>query len=165
MAADSRRSRTAIAIWNRSGACSWPRSEGRVERGTLRRGQVRHAGPQRANQLMKPRKRQMRLGLHSGRAQHREAALTRQSGRHGQQPGLADARLAVQHERPAAAGGQASPAAAGGQASPAAILNSVEQRNQQLDLGVPAEQRPGVTRSDRHQRTIFPATCVKNSVT
>jgi hypothetical protein len=106
----------------------------------------------------------MRLGLHSGRAQHREAAFARGRSRHGQQPGLADSRLAVQHERPAATGGQASSAATGGQASsaatggqasPAAILNSVEQRNQQLDLGVPAEQRLRATRSDGHQRTIL----------
>ena len=99
------------------------------------------------NQLMKARKRQVRLGLHSGRAQHREAAFARQSSRHGQQPGLADSRLPVQHERPAATGGQGSAAAAGGQgsaaatggqANAAAILDSVKQRSQQLDLGVPA---------------------------
>ena len=108
---------------------------------------MRQAGTQRVNQLMKARKRQVRLGLHSGRAQHREAAFARQSSRHGQQPGLADSRLAVQHQRSAAA------------------LDSVKQRSQQLGLGVPAEQRPGVTGSDGHQRTIFPATCVKKSVT
>ena len=130
-------------------------SEGRVERGALRRGQVRGPEPQRANQLMQARERQMRLGLHSGRAHHREAAFARRRGRRGQQPGLADARLAVQHERPAAAGGQASSAAAGGQASPAAATDAVKQRGQQLDLGVPADQRPRVTRGDGHQRTIL----------
>ena len=70
-------------------------SEGCVERGALRRGQARRAETQRANQLMKARKRQMRLGLHAGRAQHREAAFARQRSRRGQQaPGLADSRLA-----------------------------------------------------------------------
>jgi hypothetical protein len=104
---------------------------------------------------MKARKRQMRLGLHSGRAQHREATFARKPSRHGQQPGLADSRLAGQDERPAATGGQA---------SPAATLDSVKQRSQQLDLGVPADQRRGVARSDGHQRTILAArrTCVTN---
>ena len=77
-------------------------SEGRVEHGTLRRGQVRHAEPQRAKQLVQARERQMRLGLHPGRDQHREAAFARELSGHGQEPGLADARLSGQHERGAA---------------------------------------------------------------
>ena len=75
---------------------------------------------QRAEQLMKARKRQMSLGLHSGRAQHREATFARKLSRHGKKPGLADSRLAVQHERAAA------------------IPAAIKQRSQQLDLGVPA---------------------------
>jgi hypothetical protein len=67
-------------------------------------------------------------------------------GRQGQHPGLADPRLAVPHERPAAA--------AGGQASSAAATDSVQQRSQQLDPGVPADQRPGITRGDGHQKTL-----------
>src|SRR5713226_6537632 len=81
----------------------------------------------------------MRLGLHSGRAQHREAAFARKRSRHGKQPGLADSRLAVQYERAAAP------------------LDSIKQRSQQLNLGVPTEQRPKVARKDGHQRTILAA--------
>src|SRR5260370_4719891 len=114
-------------------------SEGRAGRGGLCRGQVRRAETQGANQLMKARKGQVRLGLHPSRAQHREAALARKPSRHGQKTGLAGSRLAVQHERAAA------------------TLDSVKQRSQQLDLGVPAEQRPRVAPSDRHQRTILAA--------
>ena len=133
------------------------RFEGRVEHGALRSRQVRGAQTQRANQLMKAGKRQMRLGLHSGRAQHREATFARNASRHGEQPGFADSRLAVQDERPAATGGQA---------SPAATLDSVKQRSQQLDLSVPADQRRRAARSDGHQRTILAArrTCVTNCV-
>jgi hypothetical protein len=46
------------------------------------------------------------------------------------------------------------PAAAGGQASSAAATDSVQQRSQQLDPGVPADQRPGITRGDGHQKTL-----------
>ena len=100
---------------------------------------------QRAEQLMKARERQMSLGLHSGRAQHREAAFARELSGHGQKPGLADSRLAVQHERAAA------------------IADAIKQRGQQLDLGVPAEQRPGVAHSGRHQGTILPhSPCCRN---
>ena len=70
---------------------------------------------------MKAREGQMSLGLHSGRAPHRDTAFARAPGGHGQKPGLADARLAEQHERAAA------------------IADTVKQRSQQLDLGVPAE--------------------------
>jgi hypothetical protein len=126
-------------------------SEGRVEHGALGGRQVRHAETQRTQELMKAGERQMSLGLHPGRADHREAALARRRGRRGQQPGLPDARLAVQHERAAAAG------------------DPVEQRGQQLDLRIPAEQRSGITRSARHQAhpRSAPAdrkTCVRNCV-
>jgi hypothetical protein len=106
--------------------------------------------PQRAEQLVKARKRQMSLGLDSGRVQHREPALTGSLSRRGQQPGFADSRLAVQHERAAA------------------ITDAIKQRGQQLDLGVPAEQRPGMARSDRHLQNHPPprpraaSTCVTN---
>jgi len=68
---------------------------------------------------------------------HREAAFARERSRRGQQPGLADARLAVQHERAAA------------------TLDSIEQRSQQLDLGVPAEQRRGVAPQRSTSETIL----------
>src|SRR5260221_769165 len=87
----------------------------------------------------------MRRGLHSGRAEHREAAFACKRSRHGKEPGLADSRLAVQHERAAA------------------IVDSIKQRSQQLDLGVPAEQRPGVARSDGHQEPSSPTDLQKGT--
>jgi hypothetical protein len=126
--------------------------EGGVEHRPLRGGQVRHLGTQRAQQLMQARERQISLGLHPGRAQHHQTAFAGQVSRHREQPRLADARLAVQHQRAATRAGTA------------------QQRGDQTDLGAPAEQRPGVARRARHLLNHPPPvpvparTCVTNYV-
>ena len=114
-------------------------AEGRVERGALHGRQACSAQTHRAKQLMQARESQMSLGLHSGRAQHREVAFACERGRLCKQPRLADPRLTPQDN------------------CAAAVSDSTEQRRQQLDFGFPTEQRRKVDRRSGHEGTILAA--------
>ena len=78
-------------------------SEGGVERVPLGRRQLDCTLAYGTEHLTQTRKRQVGFRLHAGRGEHRHAALACSSRRLRQQTRLADARIAVQHERSAPA--------------------------------------------------------------
>ena len=96
-------------------------AERSVEHGAVSREQAVCVATHWAQELVQTRERDAGLALHARRCQRPDAARAGERGRLGQQPGLADARLAAQHERAAAA------------------LDLAQQRTQRLGLGVSAE--------------------------
>ena len=99
--------------------------ERRQERRALGRRELRGAAEDRAQQLVQARERQVRLGLDAGRPQHLHLARGRALGHRGQQRGLADTRLAAHDERAAS------------------IAHPVDERREQCDLAITAEDAVG----------------------
>ena len=77
-------------------------AERRLQRVSLRRGQAVERVEQWCAELMEPGERQLHLGLDTGGAQHEHAIVGAE--RVVEQRGLADPRLATQHQHTAAAG-------------------------------------------------------------
>lgn len=90
----------------------------------MRGGQVGDARTDRAQQLMHAGERQVSFSLDAGRLQHSDVSLTSKADGLGKQTGLADPRLAVEHQR----------ASRG--------VDAVQHPDQEPHLGVPAEQGP-----------------------
>ena len=103
LAASATRSSTASAIRKRSGAASSLIPN--AARSAARCGAGRSSAPpqDRAQELVQPGERQVRLGLHAGRLQDSHPARARTRGSLGQQRRLADPRLAGDDQRAAAA--------------------------------------------------------------
>ena len=122
-------------------------AERSVEHGALSGKQAGCVITDGAQKLVQTREGNVGLALHPRRAQHRDASFARERRRLCQHAGLADARFAAQHERAAAA------------------FDLIEQRPQQLRLGVSAEKRPSViARHGEHgRRTLSEAHLLRDS--
>ena len=123
-------------------------AERSVEHGAVSGEQAGCVVTHRAQELVQTRERDVGLGLHPRRSQHRDVAFARERRRLRQQAGLADPRLAAQHERAAAA------------------FDPIQQRRQQLRLGVSAEEWPSViARHGEHGTATLPqAQCLRDSI-
>ena len=114
-------------------------AEGGIERGALDVAELARTIAHGPEQLMQPGERQMRLRLHTGRGEHRHAPLACRPLGLGEQTRLADAGLAVKHERLAARG------------------NVVQERRQEaLFLEATQERRSFVMSRREHETSILP---------
>jgi hypothetical protein len=107
-------------------------SERRLEGGPLRSRQSLHARPDRTEELMESRERQVSLGLHTRRAHNRETPVARARRRLRKQARLSHPRLAADNKRTARA------------------FDSVEERGEHPYLVGSTDQPSEVARLGRH---------------